>query len=124
MKNTTRAKRRRKRTSSAIAQRRLPLAMPSAHATIDISLAARADLPRVGENPITCAACGELRPFAGAAIVKIVPLSEEARQGMQEREEMTPLCAECLASPTVSNALVRSYYPDLEISEGGDIPTQ
>jgi hypothetical protein len=71
-----------------------------------------------------CAACGEVRPFGGAAIVKIVPLSEEAKQGMQEREEMLALCADCLHSPTVSEAVVRHYYPDLKITEGGEIPTQ
>jgi hypothetical protein len=99
--------------------------MPTAaHATIDISLAVRADQPRAGETPITCAACGELRPFGGAAIVKTVPLSVEAKQGMPEREEMLPLCADCLHSPTVSNAVVRHFYPDLKIFEGGEVSTQ
>jgi len=97
---------------------------PAAHATIDISLAVRADQPRAGENPLMCAACGELRPFGGAAIVKIVPLSDEAKQGMQEREEMVPLCAECLHSPTASNAVVRHFYPDLKIFEGGEVSMQ
>jgi len=124
MGNSPRTTRRRKR-ASAIAQRRLPLAMPpAAHATIDISLAVRADQPRAGENPLMCAACGELRPFGGAAIVKIVPLSDEAKQGMQEREEMVPLCAECLHSPTASNAVVRHFYPDLKIFEGGEVSMQ
>jgi hypothetical protein len=99
--------------------------MPTAaHATIDVSLAARADRPHAGEAAITCAACGRMRQFAGAALVKIVPLSVEAKQGMQEHEEMLPLCADCLHSPTVSHALVRSYYPDIHIAEGGTVSTQ
>ena len=122
MKVTTRTTRRRKRINAR--QRVLPLAMSAAHATIDVSLAARADQPRAGEDPLICAACGELRQFAGAAIVKIVPLSAEAKQGMPEREEMVPLCAECLNSPTVSNAVVRHFYPELQITEGGTVLTQ
>jgi hypothetical protein len=99
--------------------------MPTAaHATIDISFAVRANPPRAGENPLICAACGEVRPFGGAAIVKIVPLSDEAKQGMQEREEMLPLCSDCLHSPTVSNAVVRHFYPELQITEGGTVSTQ
>jgi hypothetical protein len=95
------------------------------HATIDISLAARTDVPRAGEAAIICAACGETRQCAGAALVTIVPLSEEAKQqGMREREDMLPLCADCLASPTVSDAVARHFYPDLKITEGGNIPTQ
>src|SRR5262249_22289276 len=120
-KNTGRTRRRKR--ASTIAQRVLPL-QQAPHATIDVSLAARADQPRAGEDPLICAACGELRQFAGAAIVKIVPLSAEAKQGMPEREEMVPLCAECLNSPTVSNAVVRHFYPELQITEGGTVLTQ
>jgi hypothetical protein len=53
-----------------------------------------------------------------------VPLSDEAKQGMQEREEMLPLCSDCLHSPTVSNAVVRHFYPELQITEGGTVSTQ
>jgi hypothetical protein len=97
----------------------------TAHATIDISIAPRADPPRVDENALTCAACGKLGQFAGAAIVKVVPLSAEARAGMKPHEDMLPLCADCLGSPhDVGTTIVRSYYPDIHITEGGQIKTQ
>jgi hypothetical protein len=77
--------------------------------TIDISLASRLIPVDADEAPITCTVCNKLRPLAGTAIVKIVPLSAKARRG--EREEMRPLCDECFFTPNVSNTLRQRKAP-------------
>jgi hypothetical protein len=96
------------------------------HATIDTAIALRRGMPAADESPITCAACGKVRQCGGAITVKIVSLSAEARRGMQAREDMLPLCAECVRSPAdVSSAVVRrNYYPDLHITAGGYVRIQ
>jgi len=96
----------------------------TAHATIDVSIATRANPPQPDENSITCTACGETRQFGGVARVKIVTLTAKAARAMETRENMLPLCTDCVGSPNVSSAVVRSYYPDIQIAEGGHIPTQ
>jgi len=43
--------------------------------------------------------------------------------GVQPRDDMLPLCADCVDSPGVIHGVVRGYYPDLSIAGGGNVST-
>jgi hypothetical protein len=86
------------------------------YASIDISIAGRTEPVHEREIPVICAACGNVQTIGGVATVKITPLSAEAHDAA--RKDMLILCVYCVGSPGASDALMRIYYPALDIAEG------